>query len=140
MLSITQKAPVNVDVSYIEVPTKDDYFKVFPGRLVFKEIFLVSAALSRTFHIGFNYTIGAIHCVLPMVIHVLKDYLYNELTIEQFRAKYSDPKIWVYSVFLGYTNYMTFQMNTKFSRLALMDMKRKLFKMKALEVIIEPNR
>ncbi len=92
LLSITQKAPINVDVSYIEVPTKDDYMKVFPGRLVFKEVFLVSSALSRTFHIGFNKAIGAIHCILPMVINVLKDYLYNELTSEQFKAKYSDPK------------------------------------------------
>lgn len=74
ILSITQKAPIHVDVSYIEIPNRDDYMKVFPGRLVFKEVFLVSSALSRTYPIGINYAVGAIHCIMPKIIHVFSDY------------------------------------------------------------------
>eukprot|EP00347_Sterkiella_histriomuscorum_P012297 403369129 len=129
-----------VQMTYLEMPEKQDLFQNFPGRLVIKEFVLATKHLANTTPRIFYRFIGYLHGFLPFLINLYNDVFIYDYSQEDLQSKYLSPYFWTYTACLWYLNILTYGVNLEFLRIAIIDMKRRLFSMRICENILEPNK
>lgn len=114
-----------LDVSYLQEKTKDDYYKIFPGRLCFKEIYLTAKIFSRPFHPIILQVIAFIHAFLPIIINLAEDFFIEGR--DEFKdARYYSPYFWAYTACCLITNMTIYYVNLLFIQIGILDMNRRL--------------
>ncbi|CDW84058.1 UNKNOWN [Stylonychia lemnae] len=84
------KADLDIQVSFLETPTKDDLFTYYPGRQVFRELFLICGLFAPSFTLRKYIPVCLIHNLLPLAIEAYHDSQQNRI-----QEKYSSSVYWV---------------------------------------------
>ena len=103
-----------------------------------KEIVLVSNAFVNGFPAWISFLISVINALIPFGFSLYQDLCYGD---HEFNVKkYKNVGFWIYNASLFYLNYRIFEINYTFVKVALVDIKRRLFQMKCLYAMLETNR
>ncbi|CDW77799.1 UNKNOWN [Stylonychia lemnae] len=129
---------MNIHVSYLETPSKDDLFTYFPGRQVLREQFLAFRNIVPTYKFFKFFPLAISHCILPLIIEFYQDCMLGEE--DYYREKYRTGQFWTFNILLLYFNIMTLGTNLYFIALGSQDMKRRMVAMRSCESHLEPNR
>eukprot|EP00347_Sterkiella_histriomuscorum_P022057 403331836 len=125
-------------ISFANVPTREDLFTIYSGRLCFREVFLSSSVMSPEISSFIVNAISYIHAVLPLGLTLIDD-LYS-FDREELKEKYSDPVLWIYWLALVFIVRQLFWVNSYFLFIGIYDMKRRYYQMESIDAMLEPNR
>ncbi|CDW78579.1 UNKNOWN [Stylonychia lemnae] len=135
---VQQRSDVNIHLSYLETPSKEDLFTYYPGRQVLRELFLNCKHMVPTVQQRYFIPLSAIHALLPLIIEACYEFSNDD---EEFLyKKYRLINFWIYNGILVYVNILLFTTNIYFLQLGVQDMKRRMNAMISCEVQLEPNR
>ena len=117
----SQKA-IELESKHLFGMNKEDYMRIYSGRLVLKECFLFSKFLISTKMKGLLVFYSVIHAVLPLLIYLLDDLHFYPLTHDKIISKYGNSKFWFYVVSLSISSYLSYLMNGYYAHVATIDM------------------
>eukprot|EP00347_Sterkiella_histriomuscorum_P006140 403353915 len=80
-----------------------------------------------------------VHALLPLTVNIFNDQINNEIPLSQ-NQKYSSKIFWVYFTSMFWVNFAVYLVNLDFLEIGVIDLKRRKFLMKILEIMLEPNR
>eukprot|EP00347_Sterkiella_histriomuscorum_P012590 403367986 len=125
--------------TYIQEPNREDAYTYFSGRLIFKELQLVSKTMAHRMQSWILVLISFVHAVLPLVINMFNDSKSSDIPLLQ-QPKYRSAQFWGYFISCFCVNMLIYMVNLTFIEIGLIDMKRRKYQMKILEIMLEPNR
>ena len=117
--------------------TPEDYTKVYSGRLMLRQIVLSSNIYFPLKNFKILILQSIIHAFCPFVTRLILD-LYSE-SIHRFDRYYS-CKFWIFTISCALINTWIFATNILFMDIGAKWPMRKLFSMKILNALIEPNK
>eukprot|EP00347_Sterkiella_histriomuscorum_P021036 403335507 len=130
--------PTDMEISYLQVPTKEDLIMSYPGRLFFRELFLMSKHLAPyRIHKGTVF-FSFVHAILPLVVELYQEY--NDDDYSQRQSKYYTVSYWFYAIPLMIFTFLFYNANFIFLWMAIIDLHRRKLNMIFCETQLEPNR
>ncbi|CDW89347.1 UNKNOWN [Stylonychia lemnae] len=129
---------MSIRLTQLEAPNKQDLYTQYPGRLVFREMFLKIKHFVTPYSIIHFIPVRFLHSILPLMIELQEDYTAEN--VDKINQKYLDYSFWVHNVLLLFFNTYMWSLNIYFLAMGNQDMKRRLVAMHQCEANLEPNR
>jgi hypothetical protein len=99
-----------------------------------KEVMLVAKIFVRKIPRLIFWLSSFIHAIIPFSIFLARDVINDDF------SRYWSVSFWVYTCCLGWVNIYVFNVNNVFIDIARVDIMRKLYYMRCMESMLEPNR
>eukprot|EP00347_Sterkiella_histriomuscorum_P005593 403356017 len=127
------------DRTFGENPGREDLYSYFSGRLIFRELILMSKNMAHRMKSWILFFISIVHASLPLIINMINDANNSDVPITQ-QPKYQSASFWGYFISCFLVNTLIYVVNLNFIEIGVIDMKRRKYNMKVLEIMLEPNR
>ncbi|CDW77518.1 UNKNOWN [Stylonychia lemnae] len=128
----------SIRLTQLEAPNKEDLYTLYPGRLVFRELFLKSKHFVNSYTLIHFIPLRLIQSILPLIIEFQEDQAAEN--VDKISQKYYNQTFWIYNILLLYFNTFIWSLNIYFLAIGNQDMKRRLVAMYQCEANLEPNR
>eukprot|EP00347_Sterkiella_histriomuscorum_P014022 403362459 len=130
------EAPMEIEIAYLITPTKEDLVTSFSGRLVFRELFLMSKHLAPYKLSKIMIFLSFVHAILPLTVEIYQNYD----SYAQKEARFTQAYYWFYTTPLLIFTFTFYNANFIFLQMAIIDLHRRKLNMILCETFLEPNR